>query len=159
MRCQYAAAVIPMQWSATKEAGEGIGEGEGGHAAGAGQGECCCAQHDAGHALHDHNLQHTADLIAGPETADMPRNDTSLFGHLHRHICLLHICTNEKAFGTMLICLGCDGKSKDTDAKKVVKFSSPRASKLTTNCIVTGFFRPRKALDLHVFRDCNGKLV
>ena len=35
---------------------------EGGHAAGAGQGECCCAQHDARHALHDHNLQHTADL-------------------------------------------------------------------------------------------------
>ena len=41
----------------------------GGHAAGAGRGECCCAQHDARHALHDHNLQHTADLIAGPETA------------------------------------------------------------------------------------------
>ena len=91
MRCQYAAAaaVIPMQWSATKEAGEGIGEGGGGHAAGAGQGECCCAQHDARHALHDHNLQHTAHLIAGP--ADMPRSDTSLFGHLHRHIPPTHL--------------------------------------------------------------------
>ena len=61
----------------------------GGHAAGAGQGECCCAQHDARHALHDHNLQHTAHLIAGP--ADMPRSDTSLFGHLHRHIPPTHL--------------------------------------------------------------------
>ena len=32
-----------------------------GHAAAAG-GECCCAQHDAGHALHRHNLQHTEDF-------------------------------------------------------------------------------------------------
>ena len=48
---QYA-AVIPMQWSATKV--------ERGHAAAGG--ECCCAQHDARHALHHHNLQHAADF-------------------------------------------------------------------------------------------------
>ena len=78
-------------------------------------------------------------------------------------ISLLRICTNEDPFGTILICLG-RGKSKGNGAKNfaVIKFPSPRASKLIINCIVaaiTGHFQPRKALDLGFSVISIGELV